>query len=96
MKILNMPAGRLPRGTIKGGPPHQFKTGDLVRYRLTPVSPKVHGVSNKMMLKWLRSQVIVHEIRPNVVLLVNPNSGAIVRRVHVTHLKPCPGQSCLG
>ena len=79
----------------QGRAPHQFKTGDLVRYRLTPVSSKVHGVSAKMMLKWSRPQVIVREVRPNVVLLVNPDSGAIVSRAHVIQLKHSPGQSCL-
>ena len=37
---------------VVGRVPHQFKIGDLVRYRLTPVSSKVHVVSGKMMLKW--------------------------------------------
>ena len=87
---------KVPSHYNLGRAPHQFKTGDLVRYRLTPVSSKAHGVTAKMMLKWSRPLAIVREVRPNVVLLANPDSGAIVRRAHVTQLKPCPGQSCLG
>ena len=79
----------------QGRAPHQFKNGDLDRYRLKPVSSKVHVVSGKMMLKWSRSLVIVREVRPSVVLMANPDSVAIVTRAHVIHLKPCPGQSCL-
>ena len=47
------------------------------------------------MLKWSRPLAIVDEVRPNVVLLANPDSGVIVRRARVTQLKPCPGQSSL-
>ena len=79
----------------QGRAPHQFKNGDLDRYRLKPISSKVHVVSGKMMLKWSRSLVIVREVRPSVVLMANPDSVAIVTRAHVIHLKPCPGQSCL-
>ena len=80
----------------RGRAPHNFKVGALVRYRLTPVSSKALGVSAKMAMKWSRPLVVDSETRPNVVLLADPDTGAIVRRAHVTQLKPCPGQSRLG
>ena len=61
----------------QGRAPHQFKTGDLVMYRLTLVISKVHVVSAKMMLKCTRPLVIVREVRSNVVL-ANLDSGVIV------------------
>ena len=67
----------------RGRAPHQFITGYLVRYRFVPVSSKAHGVSAKMLLKKSRPLIIVREVRPNVVLLGNAGTGAVVRRAHV-------------
>ena len=50
------------------------------------MSSKTREVSAKMMLKWSGPMVIVGEIRPNVVLLANPDTG-VVRRAHVSQLK---------
>ena len=93
-EISNMPAGRLPRTIIEGRQPISLRRGILLGIVLC-VSSKEHGVSAKMLLKWSRSLVIFREVRPNV-LLGNPDTGAVVRRAHVSQLKPCPGQSCLG
>jgi len=78
----------------RGRGPHSFKVGGMVRYRLKPVSSKAREVSAKMMLRWSKPLVISSEVRPNVVLLADPSSGTIVRRAHVSQLKPCTGQFC--
>jgi len=68
---------------------HKFGVGDTVRYRLTLVSSKVHDRSAKMMLRWSKPCTIAKEVRPKVVLLVDPNTGIVVRRAHVSQLKRC-------
>jgi hypothetical protein len=68
---------------------HSFRVGDTVRYRLNLVSSKARDVSAKMMLRWSKPCLIVKEIRPNVVFLGRPDTGAVVRRAHVSQLKGC-------
>jgi len=72
-----------------GRKPHCFRVGDTVRYRLNLVSSKARDVSAKMVLRWSEPMVIAKEIRPNVVLLARPDTGVVVRRVHVSQLKVC-------
>jgi len=67
--------------------PHQYQTGDTVLYRLNLVSSKAQNVSAKLLLKWSRPMTIAKFVRPNVVLLANPEKGVIVRRAHVSQLK---------
>ena len=68
---------------------HGFRVGDKVRYRLTLISSKARDVSAKMMLRWSKPCIIAKEVRPNVVLLGDPNTGTAVRRAHVNQLKRC-------
>jgi hypothetical protein len=51
-------------------------------------SSKAPGISAKLFMKWSRPVVIAKEVRPTVVLLANPETAVIVRRAHVTQLKP--------
>jgi len=67
--------------------PHQYKVGNTVLYRLNLVSSKAQKVSAKLLLKWSRPMTIAKFVRPNVVLLANPETGVIVRRAHVSQLK---------
>jgi hypothetical protein len=69
--------------------PHSFSVGDTVSYRWKGVSSKAREVSAKMSLRWFEPTVIVKEVRPNVVLLVHPDTGVTVRRAHVSQLKKC-------
>ena len=78
-------ARRYDRGRID----NNLRVGDLVRYRLHPISSKVRGVSAKIMLKWSEPCVILQEVRPNVVLLGRPDTRIVVRRAHVSQLKTC-------
>jgi transposase InsO family protein len=66
---------------------HKFKVGDRVMFRRNLVSSKPLNVTAKLMLRWFDPVVIAKFVRPNVVLLGNPDTGVIVRRAHVSQLK---------
>jgi hypothetical protein len=67
---------------------HRFKVGDRVMFRRNLISSKPLNVASKLMLRWSQLVVIAKFVRPNVVLLANPDSGVIIRRAHVSQLKP--------
>jgi hypothetical protein len=67
-----------------------------VVYRLNVGSSKIRGVSAKLSMRWSKPVVIVKDVRPNVVFLANPETGVVVRRAHVTQLKPYVGFFALG
>ena len=52
------------------------------------LSSKGKGISQKLELKWSVPLVIVRFLKPNVVQLAMPESGVIVRKAHVSQLKP--------
>ena len=86
---LKRASSKVARRYNEGRKPHNFQVGDTVRYRLKLISSKPHGISAKMMLRWSEPCVVLKEIRPNVVLLGRPDTGAVVRRAHVSQLKGC-------
>jgi hypothetical protein len=67
--------------------PHKYQVGDTVVYRLNVVRNKAARVSAKFHLKWPKPIVIAKIVRPNVLLLANPDTGVIIRKVHVSQLK---------
>jgi hypothetical protein len=69
--------------------PHQYQVDDLVMYRLNLTSSKAQNISAKLLLKWPKLVVIAKVVRPNVVLLANPDTGVILRWAHVSQLKQC-------
>jgi len=69
--------------------PHQYKEGDLVRYQLKLSSSNCLDISAKLLLRWSVPVTIARIMRPNVVLLANPDTGVIIRKAHVSQLKPC-------
>ena len=69
--------------------PHSYQVGDMVVYHLNAISSKARNISAKLSLKWFELVVVAKTLRPNVVLLANPDTGVIVRRAHVSQLKPC-------
>ena len=52
------------------------------------MSSKGKGISQKVELKWSVPMVIVRFLKPNVVQLAMPESGVIIRKAHVSQLKP--------
>ena len=68
--------------------PHQYRVGDTVVYRLHVVSSKAQNISAKLAMRWSRPVVITKVVGPNSVLLANPDTGVVVRRAHVSQLKP--------
>jgi hypothetical protein len=66
---------------------HGYSVGDAVMYRLHPVSSKIRQHSAKLSLKWSPPLTVAKFVRPNVVLLANPETGVVVRRAHVSQLK---------
>jgi len=73
----------------KGRKPHCYSVGNLVRYRLRLSSSKGQNISAKLLLRWSVPVTVAKIVRPNVVLLANPDIGVIIRRTHVSQLKPC-------
>ena len=71
--------------------PHQFQVGDTVVYRMNLASSKAQNISAKLLLRWSKPMVIAKIVRPNVVLLANPETGVIGRRAHVSQLKAFVG-----
>lgn len=70
-----------------GHKPHSYRVGDTVLYRVNVVSSKAQNISAKLSLRWSKP-VAAKIVKPNVVLLANPDTGVIIRRAYVTQLKP--------
>ena len=68
--------------------PHTYRVGDKVVYRLHVLSSKAQNLSAKLALKWSKPVIVAEIVRPNAVLLANTDTGVIIRRAHVTQLKP--------
>jgi len=64
-----------------------FKVGDVVVYQVKVFSSKGKGVSAKIELKWSMPMIIAKFFKPNVVQVANVETGVIVRKAHVCHLK---------
>ena len=71
-----------------GRSPDPYRPGDLVRYRLNLSSSKAGDISAKMLLRWSKPVRIARKAGPNVVMLADPDTGVIVRRAHVSQLRP--------
>ena len=71
-----------------GRKPHTYSVGEMVVYRLHVLSSKAQNISAKLALKWSKPVTVAKVVKPNVVLLANPDTGVIIRRAHVTQLKP--------
>jgi hypothetical protein len=50
-------------------------------------SNKASQMSAKFLLRWSKPVVIARIVRPNVVVLANPETGIMIRRAHVSQLK---------
>jgi len=72
---------------IAGRRPHSYGVGDTVLYRMNVANSKARGISAKLLLGLSKPAVIAKIVRPNVVLLANPETEVIIRRAHVTQLK---------
>ena len=75
--------------------PHQYSVGDTVVYRLYVVSSKAQNISAKLAMRWSRPVLIAKVVGPNSVLLANPDTGVVVRRAHVSQLKPFVLYDCV-
>jgi hypothetical protein len=67
---------------------HEYVVGDRVMYRKNLVSYKAMNISAKLMHRWSEPLVIAKLVRANGMLFANPDTGVIVRRAHVSQLKP--------
>jgi hypothetical protein len=68
--------------------PHQYRVGDTVVFRVHTVSSKARNITAKLLLRWSKPVVVAKIVGPNTVLLENPETGVVVRRAHVSQLKP--------
>ena len=74
--------------------PHRYQVGDTAVYRLNLISSKGQNNSAKLLLLWSKPLIIAKFVKPNVVLLANPDTGVIVRRAHVSQLKAYTKRHC--
>lgn len=65
-----------------------FQVGYLVLIRMHPVSSKLHQRSTKLDYKWSVPLVIAKFVFPVTALLANLDTGVIIRKAHVSQLKP--------
>ena len=63
--------------------------------KLHPLSSKKDKRSAKLELRWSRPLVIGQFLNPVTVELVDRDTGARVRKAHVSQLKSCPQQASL-
>jgi hypothetical protein len=66
----------------------EFRVGDMVLVRVYPLSSKPRQRSAKLDLKWSAPLIIAKFVSPVTVLLANPETGVILRKAHVSQLKP--------
>jgi hypothetical protein len=57
-------------------------------YRTRMLNSKPNNVSAKFLLKSSKPVITARILRPNVVLLANPETGVIIRNAHISLLKP--------
>jgi hypothetical protein len=57
-------------------------------FRKNLVSSKAQNVTSKLLMRWSEPVVIAKIVNTNNMLLANPDTGVIVRRAHVSQLKP--------
>lgn len=66
----------------------EFRVDDLVLVRLHPLSSKSRQRSAKLDFKWSVPLNVAKFVSPVTVLLANPDTGVIIRKAHVSQLKP--------
>ena len=68
--------------------PHRYKVGDMVMFKKNLISSKAQNVTGNLLMRWSEPVIIAKFVSTNNVLLANPNTGVIIRRAHVSQLKP--------
>lgn len=67
--------------------PNMYHVADTVLYMMMP-SSRANNILTKFLLKWSIPVIIAKIVHPNVALLANSKTGVIIRRAHVSLLKP--------
>jgi hypothetical protein len=88
IRNLGMAKNRVAKRFNIGRKEAQYKVGDTVLCQRKVLSSKRKRISQKLELKWSVPLVIVRFLKPNMVQLAMPESGVIVRKTHVSQLKP--------
>jgi hypothetical protein len=65
-----------------------FQAGDLVLATLYRMGSKSRQRSTKLDYKWSVLLVTATFVSPITALLANPDTGVIIRKAHVSQLKP--------
>jgi len=68
--------------------PNTYQAGDTVFYRMRMSSSTANNISPKFLLKWSKPVIIARSVPPNMGLLVNPKTGGIIRKAHISQLQP--------
>lgn len=71
----------------KNRQPNPFQVGDWVMYRLHPQSKAIDNINYKLQYQWSKPVVIESFTSPVSVRLVNPSTGTIVAKAHISQLK---------
>ena len=75
----------------QGRVPNPFQVGDLVFCKAHPVSSAVDKRASKLSHRWSGPHRILKFLTPVTAQLGDPNSAKVVRRAHISHLKPHRG-----
>ncbi len=76
-----------PTSTIKVGKTMTLKAGDWVMFREHHQSKASDKINHKLLPLWSKPCVIERFTSPVTVSLVDPETGRLVRRAHVSQLK---------
>jgi hypothetical protein len=66
-----------------------FQVGDLVLVRKYPISSRLMKRSAELENRWSNPMVIAKFLTQVTVQLVNPDTGVILRKAHISQLKTC-------
>lgn len=75
----------------RGRIPNPFQVGDLVYCRAHPVSSAVDKRAAKLCYRWTGPHRILRFLTPVTASLGDPQTGKILRKAHLSHLKPHRG-----
>lgn len=83
---------RLRKRYNQGRKPNPFQVGDLVYCRSHPSSSAVHKRTAKLCFRWSGPHRILRMLTPVTAQLGDPQTGGMIGRAHVSHLKPFRGE----
>jgi hypothetical protein len=88
IRNLTMAKNRVASRFNRGRKEAHYKVGDLVLCQRKVLRSKGKGISQKLELRWSVPMKTQRFLKPTVVQLASPKSGVIIRKAHLSQLKP--------